>query len=91
MHHCTFQLKDRPIVESVGPKSKQSKKFTEKSVGFNCAVFLGFLRLIPAHVTWKSTRVSVGHVSISKWQALVHWFVTGGSRTPWGYEAPKQG
>ena len=44
---CIIQLKDHQIVESGKPKSKQSKKFTRKSVDFNFAAFLVFLRLIP--------------------------------------------
>jgi len=34
MHYCVIQLRDHQIVESGGSNSKQSKKFTEKSVGF---------------------------------------------------------
>ena len=51
MYHCVIHLKDHQIAESAGPKSKQSMKFTGKSVGFNLAAFLGFFGLIP--VTWK--------------------------------------
>jgi len=48
MHRCVIHLKDHQIVESAKPKSKQSNKFARKSVGFNCAAFLGLLRLIPS-------------------------------------------
>jgi len=37
MHHCVIRLKHHQILESAGPNSKQSKKFTRKSVGFNFA------------------------------------------------------
>jgi len=47
IHRCVIQLKDHHIVESGKPNSKQSKKFTRKSAGFNFAAFLGFLGLIP--------------------------------------------
>jgi len=62
MHHCVTQLKDHQIVESGKLKSKKSKKFTRKSVGFNFAAFLGFLGLIP--VTYKSNGMSTEHVSV---------------------------
>jgi len=45
--YCVIQLKDHQFYESAGPKSKQSKKFTRKSVSFNIAAFLRFLGLIP--------------------------------------------
>jgi len=47
MHHCAIQLKDHQIAESAETKSKQRKKFTGKSVGFNFGAILGFLGLIP--------------------------------------------
>jgi len=34
-HHCVFQLKDHQIVEAAGPKTKKSKKYTQKSDDHN--------------------------------------------------------
>ena len=35
------------IIEPAGPKTKKSKKFTPKSVGFNFAAFSGIIGMIP--------------------------------------------
>jgi len=58
MYHCIIQLKDRQIIVSAVPSSKNSKKCTWKSVGFNFAAFLESIGLIP--VTKKWTGVSAG-------------------------------
>jgi len=47
MYRFAIQLQDHLIVESAGPKSKQSKIFTRKSVGFNFQAFLGSIEMIP--------------------------------------------
>ena len=47
MRHCVVQLKDQHILESAGTKSKQSKEFSRKLVGFSFAAFLESIGLNP--------------------------------------------